>query len=311
MLEQDNNGHYRSGAWGTGKDYGTNKDSAAMGYFADKFINDKKSNKGKSSGGSFLGNLILIGILIFSIKWLMEEHPVILFILLSVIVILIGNTISNKLKNGIVQKVIPLVENERFAEAKDLLEKLANKYKDSTACDVLGNMYSSGNGVEQDLEKAEYYYKTALKFGDESYAPYQLAQILTSDIDNISDECIDYLVTASKNLNANATSDLVTIYITKDDEKFSSDYKRLYKQLLRHAQNGDAVCQFSAGIANATGIITEKNPEKAVEWYRKSAEQGYSQAMEGLSQCYKEGFGVNQNLEESEKWHKMSVEAES
>lgn len=311
MLEKDNNGHYRSGPWGTGKDYGTNKDSASMGYFADKFINDKKSNKGKSGGGSFLGTLILIGILIFSIKWLMEEHPVILFILFSVIVILIGITISNKLKNGILQKVIPLIDEERFAEAKDLLEKLAKRYNDSTACDILGNMYSSGNGVEQDIEKAEYYYKRAMKFGDKSYAPYQLVQILTTDFDNISEECFAYLVTASKNLNACATSDLAVIYCGEEDGKHLSDYKRLYKQLLRHAKNGDAVCQFTAGIANATGVITEKNPEKAVEWYRKSAEQGYSQAMEGLSQCYKDGFGVNQNLEESEKWHKMSVESES
>ena len=311
MLEQDNNGHYRSGPWGTGKDYGTNKDSAAMGYFADKYIKGNQSNKSKSSGGSLIGTLILIAILIFSIKWLMEEHPIVLFLLFSAIVILVGIRISNKLKNGLWQKVNPLIENERFAEAKELLEKLANNYKDTTACDILGNMYSSGNGVERNLEKSEHYYKRALKFGEKSYAPYQLAQILTPDFENISDESINYLVIASKNLNANASNDLAIIYINKENEKYSSDYNRLYKQILRHAKNGDAVSQFTAGIANATGVITEKNPEKAVEWYRKSAEQGYVQAMEGLSQCYKDGFGVNQDLTESEKWHQISVEAES
>ena len=172
-------------------------------------------------------------------------------------------------------------------------------------------MFSTGNGVEQNLETAVHYYKRALKYGEKSYAPYQLAQILTPNIDNISDECTDYLVLASKNLNSNASCDLATIYITKNNEKYSSDYNRLYKQLLRHAKNGDAVCQFTVGIANATGVITEKNPEKAVEWYRKSAEQGYAQAMEGLSKCYEEGFGVTQNLEESGKWHNKANDAES
>ena len=305
MLEQDYNGHYRSGSWGIGKDYGTNKDSASMGYFADKYIKGKQSSNGKSGGGSLIGTLIIIAVFIFSIKWLIEEHPVVLFILFALLVIFVTLKIIKKIRNGLWQKVNPLLEDEKYSEAKEFLEKLANKYNDPTACDILGNIYSYGNGVELDLEKSKYYYERALKFGEKNYAPYRLAQIMTPNIDNLSEESIDYLMLASKNLNSNASCDLAIMYITQNDEKYLSDYNRLYKQILKNAKNGNAECQYTVGIANATGVITEKNPEKAVEWYRKSAEQGYCQAIEGLIKCYEEGFGVTQNLEEAEKWRKM------
>jgi TPR repeat protein len=35
---------------------------------------------------------------------------------------------------------------------------------------------------------------------------------------------------------------------------------------------------------------------KAVEWYLKAAKQGHVYARDGLSNCYKEGRGVEKNL---------------
>lgn len=45
--------------------------------------------------------------------------------------------------------------------------------------------------------------------------------------------------------------------------------------------------------------LNELNPKKAVEWYTKAAEQGLPMAQCNLGICYKNGDGVEKNLEEA------------
>ena len=51
---------------------------------------------------------------------------------------------------------------------------------------------------------------------------------------------------------------------------------------------------------NGTGV--EKNAAKAVELYRKAAEEQVTDAYVALSRCYEQGIGVEKNAEEAKKW---------
>lgn len=52
----------------------------------------------------------------------------------------------------------------------------------------------------------------------------------------------------------------------------------------------------------------EKNLEKAVEWYRKSAEQGYDRGQFCLAGCYENGEGVPIDKEKALQWYKKAAD---
>ena len=47
---------------------------------------------------------------------------------------------------------------------------------------------------------------------------------------------------------------------------------------------------------------------KALKWYRKAAEQGYSVGQASVGECYLNGYGVKQDYAEAVKWFRKAVE---
>lgn len=68
------------------------------------------------------------------------------------------------------------------------------------------------------------------------------------------------------------------------------------------AQAGDAEAQWQLGDIYIYGRGVEKDPGKAVEWYRKSAEQNNDQACFMLGLCYWTGTGVKGDRAEAAKY---------
>ena len=62
-----------------------------------------------------------------------------------------------------------------------------------------------------------------------------------------------------------------------------------------------AICYY-----NGTGV--EKDEQKAVEWYKKAAEQGYASAQFNLAVCYENGTGVEKDEQEAVEWYKKAAE---
>ena len=50
------------------------------------------------------------------------------------------------------------------------------------------------------------------------------------------------------------------------------------------------------------------NYVKAVEWFRKAAEQGNDVAQYNLAMCYERGEGVVKDLAEAVKWYRKAAE---
>ncbi len=75
--------------------------------------------------------------------------------------------------------------------------------------------------------------------------------------------------------------------------------------LYERASQGDAEAQYELGNKY---YYEEDEGEEAVEWYRKAAEQGNTDAMLCLGLCYAQGKGVPQDLAEAVRLYRKAAE---
>jgi len=81
------------------------------------------------------------------------------------------------------------------------------------------------------------------------------------------------------------------------------DYKSAVQYWGPLAEKGNAAAQFNLGMLYHGGLGVDLNEKKAIEWYKKSAKNGYYKAQEYLSAGYREGwFGLPKDKAKAEYW---------
>lgn len=65
--------------------------------------------------------------------------------------------------------------------------------------------------------------------------------------------------------------------------------------------------QLGCCYERGTGVAQDFSA--AVQWYRRSAEAGYDEAMANLGYCYEAGRGVEQSWPEAIRWYEKAAEA--
>ena len=65
-----------------------------------------------------------------------------------------------------------------------------------------------------------------------------------------------------------------TVYSSTEEEK-----QKVFRCWSKAAENGDPMAQWAVGRYYKEGKYTEKNYDKAMEWFRKAADQGYEKAI--------------------------------
>jgi TPR repeat protein len=88
----------------------------------------------------------------------------------------------------------------------------------------------------------------------------------------------------------------------------AKDHKKAVEWYRKSAAQGYAVAQFILGYCYAEGTGVTQDYAEAVKWFRKSAEQGNADAQFNLGYCYEEGNGVTQDYAEAVKWYRKSAE---
>ena len=74
------------------------------------------------------------------------------------------------------------------------------------------------------------------------------------------------------------------------------------------ASAGDASAQLELSRVYYYGRGLDKDPEQALEWVKKSAENGHVEAMESLAFLLAKGEGVERNEETAVKWYRQAAE---
>jgi uncharacterized protein len=82
----------------------------------------------------------------------------------------------------------------------------------------------------------------------------------------------------------------------------SKDYATALKEWLPMAEAGDAPSQFNLGLMYLDGVGVPQSDEKAVLWFRRSADQGYAKAQGNLGALYATGRGVRRDYLGAHVW---------
>lgn len=154
----------------------------------------------------------------------------------------------------------------------------------------MGLMYKYGDGIGQDGQKAQEFFKRCFKVikkqaesKQDAWAAYTLASMYQDG------EGVD------KNPKLADTWFRIAVVLLPE----------IAKRKVLQAQIYLGGCyQYGTGI--------DKDAKAAVYWYRLAAEGGYPHAQSALGFCLEQGDGVQKNLEEAMSWyHKASAQGES
>ena len=86
------------------------------------------------------------------------------------------------------------------------------------------------------------------------------------------------------------------------------DYNKAVKWYRKSAEQGFAIAQRNLGVCYKMGKGVPANDAESVKWYKKSAEQGFMGGQFNLGYCYQYGIGVPEDGVEAVKWYTKSAE---
>lgn len=81
-----------------------------------------------------------------------------------------------------------------------------------------------------------------------------------------------------------------------------ADYKKAVEWYTKSANQGFAEAQYNLGAMYVHGQGVKQNYTKALEWFTKSANQDNAKAQYNLGVMYHNGDGVNQNPSTANQW---------
>lgn len=157
-----------------------------------------------------------------------------------------------------------------YATALKELKPLAEK-GDARAQNLLGKMYSLGQGGAKDSREAGEWFLKAAEQGV-----------------------------------AEAQGMLGYMYLV--GEGAPQNNGKALEWISKAAEQGDAMAQYNLGVMYG-GKGTKEEPAKAVHWMRKAAEQGHKYALGSLALMYQDGKGVSKDRVLAHMLYSLSVKA--
>lgn len=92
-----------------------------------------------------------------------------------------------------------------------------------------------------------------------------------------------------------------------------------FENILELSEKGASQAQFKVGVIYESGQpildmlpseLIEQNYEKAIFWYKKSAEPGNVKALTNLGRMYEDGEGVKQDFKKAREWYEKAIKSE-
>lgn len=168
-----------------------------------------------------------------------------------------------------------------------------------------GWQLSNGAGVEQDFYEAAKWYKKA---ADRGHAGAQnnlgVCFAYGNGVDQSYEEAAKYYAMAADGGDEVALSNLAGYYFNGTGVK--QDYSKAYELYKKSAEKGYKDAE--VGLARCYEKCADvRDPKKAFELYTKAAEDGDAIAMYNLAQCYYTGTGTQANPQKALEWYEKSA----
>lgn len=194
---------------------------------------------------------------------------------------------------------------------KEVLE-IATKYAEinSTCAVYLGQIYANGNEVGIDGNMACHWYKVAASLGNIP-AAYNLGILYQSGklIDQDLEEAFKWFESAAQHGNRNAMYEVAICYeegkgITKDENKALEWYKKAYESKKKEAA-------FKTAYLFQCGGDSIRNYEEAAKYYQLAITNNSNYKIAAccnLANLYKDGQGVEQDIQKAVDYYNQSIE---
>ncbi|MFI3220880.1 MAG: tetratricopeptide repeat protein [Methylococcales bacterium] len=89
---------------------------------------------------------------------------------------------------------------------------------------------------------------------------------------------------------------------------YGHDYQKAVEWYRKAAEQGYAAGQCNLGFMYTHGYGVPKDYQQAADWYRKAAEQGNADGQNNLALMYENGYGVAKDSQKAVEWYGKAVE---
>ncbi len=152
---------------------------------------------------------------------------------------------------------------EDYIKAREYYEMVSDTNPYANFC--LSLFYKYAKGVVQDIDKAEELFAKAVDVSDENYA------------DNTACPMVAYYLTGQY-FGSIADEE-------ENEEAKAESYKKCKEYCEKASELGDLKGMVQVGLCYENGLGVDVDYEKAMEWFEKSAELNYTDAMNYISGC--------------------------
>lgn len=198
---------------------------------------------------------------------------------------------------------------KNLIKARELYQSAADK-GDSWSQNRVAIMIERGeDGSKPDREAAFPYFIKAAKQGLAS-AQYNVGNALEHGFGVKKDivAARDWYKAAAKQGNPHANNNLANMYFEGTTPGITKNIKEGMRLQMKAAELGCPIAQCNLGSEFERGEFYQKDMNKAVYWYQKSAEQDYDRALYQLGQLYMFGVGVPKDLKVAKTYFEKAAE---
>jgi len=192
----------------------------------------------------------------------------------------------------------------------------------------LGWMYANGDGVPRDYKKALYWYKKLAEQGD-SAAQYNLGLIYLEGVSEVVPQSYKDAAYWIKLSLDNGDEDAQILWDAYELWKYVDTGVDLDKAIeyaeageaekaeielytisqLAMGGNPKAMCEFGT-MYMKEGYWIVQSDESAVEWWLKSANQGYAPCQFNVGSAYLIGKGIEKDLSQAKYWLQKAIDSD-
>jgi uncharacterized protein len=202
---------------------------------------------------------------------------------------------------------------QQLADAFIVFQELADQDYGS-AYFPLARMYEGGQGINQDIEKSDYYSHLAFSYCFE-YQTLNEPEIWRDlgsmyangkGVEQNDEQALFWYRKAAGQGDRIAQSKLGGMYLLGHGVEL--DYKQAFYWALKAAEQGNRESQYLLGCLYHHGYGVERNIENAVSWYRNVANQNHKEAQFILGWMHEVGLGVEKDTHEALFWYRKLAE---
>ena len=209
--------------------------------------------------------------------------------------------------------------DESVKEGDDLAINIIVKMAKNSfyeAQEYLGLMYYEGYGVEEDIEEAFHWFKSAakqdFKHPKSKYylgMMYQYGYVVEEDTSIANEWFLKAFDIFNKDCgNGDLDAKYYLALMFYEGYGVNKDLKKSFKFFYELAISDYVDAQYYLGLMYYNGDGVSKDYKECLKWYCKAAEQGDIDAQFSLGNMYYYGEGVNLNYEKALDWYSEAAE---